>query len=142
MFPSGQKHEATKVHRGQNQNALKDAAGVLPFPGEHARGRGCPLPLCPHALCSLGRGATEVEVGAEFGGGIGEPFPSMRDRRAPPVFLELGPGAAWQGGQSSALTRRCATGQAGAQGAGKTFASGIGPQPCRLRCSYGLCHPV
>jgi len=29
-----------------------------------------------------------VEVGAEFGGGISECFPSVRDHRTPPAFLE------------------------------------------------------
>lgn len=86
----------------------------------------------------------QVEAGSggrvsHFGRGIREPFPSVSDCRAPRAVLEHAPGAAWLGGRARPWQ---GTVEAGAKGAGKTFTSGIALQLCRLRYSYGLCHPV
>lgn len=144
-FPSRTK---TWSHKGTPRGKTKMQWRMLQnchlSPGNTLEAEAVPCHSVP-TPCALSRGSysdvlmAQVDIKAEFGGGIRESFPSVGSHRVPPVFLEHTLGAAWQ---SSALTKHCATRQAVAQGVGKTFSSGIGPQLCRLRCSYGLCHPV
>lgn len=73
---------------------------MLPFPGEHTRWRGCPpSPQHTPSACSAWRVSQRCSDGSgggrEWGqslrGGIKQPFPSMRDHRAPPALLEQAP---------------------------------------------------
>lgn len=104
-----------KALKGQNQNAVKDAAGMPPFAGEDTRLSPAFPPPCL-VLFFGGEGSRVVsqrcsggsdrgrEWGQKFGGGIREPFPSVRDHRSPPAILEQA--AVLPGGEGRAQPRQ------------------------------------
>lgn len=145
-----QKHEATKSIGRPEWKCSEGSCRSATFPrGTHQKKRLSHTSFSPYLVLFWGRGwchwgaviaHAEAEEGQSSGRIIRESFPSFL-QGSTNIFGTNFSAGHWEG-QTFFLTKRCDTHQAGIQGAGKTSTSGTVPQPCRLTCSCGLCHPV
>lgn len=129
-----QKRKLQKYHLSQRNTPEENAVSHFFFPIPCALlGQGVVSPRCCDCSC---RGRKR---GQSSGRIIRESFPSFLQGSTNIFRANFSAGHREE--QTLFLTKHCDT-QARIQGAGKTSTSGIVPQPCRLRCSCGLCHPV